>query len=306
MKTILHSLLFLALAQLSYSAEHPGSQLFKKHVFCTFARNSTLWHNQQNWDENISIAANMAHYKQDLDKYIDHINTTMAEETEPVSAFAIEAPARYYGNSVEELGQWTRAVLSAINRAAVSSLETLQPAADNEHVYFDDGWQFSYRGVRLFVVTTAAIYPRTNSRYSGGSEQKWVVLHLQPEYTFQWKFAHLADGVTKQMRKEGIRKNFALNHRDYYADFAAIMGNGNNQRTHEAPRYVKPIHPGDGVVKWWIKDNSIELDTHLLPWSERMGRYIPWRVALPVLQVLTTKLNIFWWHYARYGPCRAI
>ncbi len=249
------------------SQKHPGSLMFKKNVLCTFAPRATLWDNNHFWDASKSLASNMVAYKADLDEYIEHISEVSALAEEPVSAFTIEAPAKFYGRNIKEFGQWVRAVLSAINPMAIDGLQSLEPNEDG--VYMDNGWQFTYKGVRLFVVTTAPVYPDSNSRYSGGAAQKWVVIHLQPEYVFKWKFANLPPSVTKQFRKEGIRKAFAAHGRDYYGDFAAIMGKGLEAKTHEAPRYVKPLRPRDGILKWWIEDESIELDWHLKPYRDQ-------------------------------------
>lgn len=250
------------------SRKHPGSLAFKNQVLCTFAPRATLWDNNHFWDGSKDIASNMVSYKADLDEYIVHIDEASAMAAEPVSAFTIEAPARFYGRNIKEFGQWVRAVLYAINPKAIDGLESLEPNEDG--VYMDNGWQFTYKGVRLFVVTTAPVYPESNSRYSGGSAQKWVVIHLQPEYVFKWKFANLPNGVTKQFRKDGIRKAFASHGRDYYGDFAAIMGKGLEAKTHEAPRYVKPLKPSDGILKWWLEDKSVQLDRHLLSSREQL------------------------------------
>ncbi len=250
------------------SRKHPGSLAFKEQVLCTFAPRATLWDNNHFWNSSKNIASNMVSYKADLDEYIEHINDVSAMGAEPVSAFTIEAPAKFYGRSIKEFGQWVRAVLHAINPKAIDGLQSLEPNEDG--VYMDNGWQFTYKGVRLFVVTTAPIYPESNSRYSGGSKQKWVVIHLQPEYVFKWKFANLPKGVTKQFRKEGIRKAFASHGRDYYGDFAAIMGKGLEAKTHEAPRYVKPLHPKDGILKWWIEDKNVMLDQHLISYRDQI------------------------------------
>jgi hypothetical protein len=64
---------------------------------------------------------------------------------------------------------FVRDILTTLNPQGVAELRVLQLTPTG--YYADDGWLYTYSGIRLFVVTTCKLYKRDHGRYSGGDQQ---------------------------------------------------------------------------------------------------------------------------------------
>ncbi len=104
-----------------------------------------------------------------------------------------------------------------------------------------DGWQFSFQGIRMFLVVMSSVYPKTNSRYSPVPNSTFMF--FQPEASFDNFMPHSEHDPRTQRQKKAIRNSFANAGKGYDITIATS--------TSEVSKYVKPLNLGDPVVEWW-------------------------------------------------------
>jgi hypothetical protein len=104
-----------------------------------------------------------------------------------------------------------------------------------------DGWQFFFRGIRMFLVVMSSVYLKTNSRYSPVPDSTFMF--FQPETSFDNFMPHSEHDPRTQRQKAAIRNAFVRAGKEY--DTAIVTS------TSEVSKYVKPLNLGDAVVEWW-------------------------------------------------------
>ncbi len=197
----------------------------KNNIECPFAKRSKLW-GSPDWVSTKSLEDNVEALTQSLNNFV------IVSALEKLDGYVIAAPEEY-GASLENLSKFTKEVLTHLN--------SLDPALSKimDQDIGHSNWQFSYGGIKFFVITFGTCYPKSNSRYTWNSDQTYIF--LQPEHSFE--SANIPKGSAIQIRKS-IRAAFKNNQREYY-DSKII------DAPSEAIKYVKPMKLGDWHIEWW-------------------------------------------------------
>jgi hypothetical protein len=221
-------------------------------VNCPFAKRAVVWENEFEWDEKASINENVDNFVEaDLKPFIEKNGQLKSADDLPIDGIVLEAPGKIFGKDVNHFAEFFRRVMVRISPESVRQLQHLQP--DENGIFWDDGWQFSYDGERLFIITLAPYYPETNSRNNYQNES--VMIFFQPEWSFRKKL-----GMRKEIRdkaKSQVRKKFKDKNQDYQCN---IMLRTPDSKAHEAPRYVKPTNKDDEAIRWWIQNDKVNLE----------------------------------------------
>ena len=98
-------------------------------------------------------------------------------------------------------------------------------------------WQFSFRGMRMFLNVFAPCYPQPHSKFIDSPGSLWVF--LQPEYSFDL----CGIDPSKTAAKDAIRASFRNAGMNY--------DGGQIDKRIEALLYMFPMRPTDEPVRWW-------------------------------------------------------
>lgn len=229
----------------------------QKHVLCPFAKKATVWENKTGWDSSKSLENNIDEFIElELKPFVSAIKEMKRQNCSPIDGIVLEAPGAQYGKDLSHFAEFFRQVMLRINPESIKQLQNIEP--DEAGIYWDNGWQFSYAGERLFTITMAPFYLQNNSRYNYGSKN--VFIFFQPEYSFKYKLDNNKE--KRDTQKLSVRKRFAKNHQTY--DACKIMSSSSVRKTHEAPRYLKPIHQdSQEIVKWWLKNDKVNFNREI-------------------------------------------
>ena len=243
MKTIL-TLFALVVPVFCFAGK--DAEKLRAQVRCPFAKVSKLWENRFEWDVSKSIEKNVEEFVEiDLKPFVETIESLEENGDRPIDGIALEAPGNIYAKNLDTFSEFFRRVLVTINEESVSQLYGLEP--DENGIFWDDGWQFTYESHRLFIITTAPFYGIHNSRFNYGI--KSAVILFQPEGSFKH---HLSREPNKRNRqRENARRNFEK-HGQTYSTSKSMLTDSEG-KAHEAPRYIKPLNLEDEPVRWWIK-----------------------------------------------------
>lgn len=201
---------------------------------CPYSNISKLWGSPK-WNLKNDILNNINELIPSLNRFVK------VSANEQLDGYVITAPG-VYGDSVDMLAEFTRIVLTKLSELDPAEAMSMQETIDSPE------WQFSFGGQRLFIITFAPCYPENHSRYSYGSDNVFIL--LQPEFSFNNQ--NIPRGSSPKKIRDAVRKNFNRENQDYYNEL--IIDNNL-----EAPRYVKPISNYDEPIKWWVKNENINL-----------------------------------------------
>lgn len=196
-------------------------ETIRSQIRCPFARRAKLW-GAPDWDPAASPGRNLRAVLPHLERF------TRISRHEHLDGFVLEIPGPGRGETVEVLARTLRATLGWLARHDPIRQNCLQREVAAP------GWQFTFNGERLFVITFAPCYGPVSARYGFGDCSVWVL--FQPEHSFD------ALEITPAVR-DAIRAGFEQAGQPYDLE---IMS-----QPLEAPRYVKPLHIGDPPVAWW-------------------------------------------------------
>jgi hypothetical protein len=201
----------------------------QERVECPFARASRHaaappWDQELGWTVNLDRAAEA--FARAADALLhrasrDHLDGFVIEIREPGA-----------GDSVASLARTTRRLLLGL--AERDRPRAPEPLGDVESRAF---W-FRFADVRCFVAVFAACYPPSSSRFAHGLPDPLFVFQAEAAFTRLFR-----DGRSLTAARPGVRRAFATAGRPYDASLS--------ESPYEAYRYVKPLHAGDPVVRWW-------------------------------------------------------
>ncbi len=233
--------------------EMNNSELFRKKTHCIFALKAAFWIPKKKWNSEIPIEENVEALLPSLNEYILHLKSCINNKSKPIDSFVIESPAYLYSKDMDSVAEWLRRILYKISPESINEIQGIAP--DLNGTYKDTGWNFTYKNISFFVLTTTPLYGSHHSRFCGGQDQKSNIIHLQPMYSFEYHFSNYKNGSAWDI-VEVIRNIFKRFGRDYKNEFSQIVSQNAEDRLHEAPKYLKPANKGDAIIKWWIKKNN--------------------------------------------------
>jgi hypothetical protein len=214
-------------------------EILKNSVHCPYAKKSLLWKSNFEWNLSNNIETNILHFiEQDLIPF--------TKTKEPIfDVLALEVPGDVYNCGMDSFSDFFRQVMLIINKDSVGQLQNLKP--DDSGYFWDDGWQMSFMQQRFFIITFAPFYPESNSRFNYGLKE--TIILFQTESSFK---QHLAKSPERrENQKKWIRKIFDLQGQPY--SNSKCIEPTPIKKTHEAPRYIKPLSLADNLIQWWIE-----------------------------------------------------
>jgi NTP pyrophosphatase (non-canonical NTP hydrolase) len=195
---------------------------------CSFAERAKLW-GAPDWRSDRTIGWNAERVSPYLAIFCK------AAEREGLDGFVIGPGTDAEAAGMSGLAKWFAAFLSSL--------------AENDPLSADKGgfagvdmpgWQFSFRGVRMFVSVFSSLYANSHPRHSPSG----TYFFLQPEASFEaYRIGsrYPFSGIVK----ESIRSKFSRLGYSYPAELI-------DERV-ESRIYLLPRWPGDADVQWWRK-----------------------------------------------------
>lgn len=196
-------------------------ETIRHRVPCPFAHRAKIW-GAPTWVLGASMAANLQNAVPSLVRF------TRISQHEHLDGYVLEIAGEQHGQSTEALAETLHTVLAYLSAHDPAGVHCLRDDVESP------GWQFSFNGERLFIITFAPCYDRESARYAYGERSVFIL--FQPEHSFD------AFDITEAVR-ERIRKGFA----DHGQSYDMMIMN----QPLEAPRYVKPLTIGAPAVAWW-------------------------------------------------------
>jgi YqcI/YcgG family protein len=211
----------------------PSAALSKSHfdnirnrVQCPYALEARLWGSPE-WNPCDTMEDNLAHIIPSFHRF------TRIADSEGLDGYILEVSGTECGNSVANLSRLLFKILSYLSDVDPAEDRAMQMTVE------DPNWQFSFNGMRLFIAAFAPCYDDTSSRFAYGQESVFIL--FQPESSFD------RHGIDRSV-KERIRSRFRR--RGQPLDLVIM------EQPLEAPRYVKPLHVGDLIVRWWDDEEA--------------------------------------------------
>ncbi|MBL0941233.1 MAG: YqcI/YcgG family protein [Alphaproteobacteria bacterium] len=206
--------------------------IIRNQIECPYAKLAKIW-GSPDWKMQESFTNNLKNIMPVLNRF------TKIAPSENLDGFVIAAPKKY-GNALDTLIKFTRKSLQFFSEADPKGEHCMNKKID------DPTWQFSYNGLRLFIITFAPLYLKIHSRYAWDTDM--VFLLLQPESSF---VSHEIARGEELSRRNKIRKAFAERGREYYR--SDIMDSNL-----EALKYIKPLNSNDSPIYWWEEGNNLD------------------------------------------------
>ena len=194
---------------------------------CPFAKKGRV-HYGTTWSGQIEFTQQTKIWTQEMTRFIELVSITNPD------GFVIGV---HGGQSPKTLHELSLFVCHTLNELTIQSHGN--PLKQNEVCV--DGWQFSFHGIRMFLVVMSSVYPQTNSRHSPLSHSTFMF--FQPEVSFDNFMPHSVHDPRTQRQKKMIQKAFVSAGKEYDTMIVASSS--------EISKYVKPLNLGDPVVEWW-------------------------------------------------------
>jgi len=200
---------------------------------CLFAQTSRIWGNIE-WNHQLSIEENVKASIESFRKFLK------ASKYEHLDGYVFElTPGKFYGSTVEKLGESLRLLLTALAKHDSTSNSFIR--SENLEKL---SWQFSFDQTPTFITTFGPCYPKTHSRYGFGTESVFIL--FQPEISFgHHNIPSPLDDNPNNIRQK-IRANFQRNNRPYHRPRNVVLP--------VVHLYCKPLDYTDKPLKWWLKD----------------------------------------------------
>lgn len=148
--------------------------------------------------------------------------------------WVLEIPELIAGRTIESLSKTVHRVLLYFRESDPSKNHRMATDFESPH------WYFSYRNIRMSVITFSPCYDKSNSRYGFGNKSTFLL--FQPDSSFD-RFADPKTGLISRKVRISIRATYFRHGRPY----DEIL----SECPYEAYRVVKPLHSGDSIVPWW-------------------------------------------------------
>ena len=197
---------------------------------CPFASDASLWGAPAPMCGN-SFRDNITNAVPDL------IRFTNVCQHHAIDGYVLQLPIFEEIRGLEELATYFHAALRVIN-----GFDPESRAGQFDDV-LSSSWQFTFNGVKLFILVVSDFYTLQNSRSTLGVPGTYAL--FQPNISF--KDLRIPRSKTEDVGlRRQIRDTFAKKGQDYRG---AII-----DAPYEAPRFVKPVLGGAEIVRWWETD----------------------------------------------------
>ncbi|XP_070207799.1 uncharacterized protein [Littorina saxatilis] len=211
-------------------------QPIKESSECIFARRAKVW-GAGEWDSTLSLEENVFRSVPMFLKF-----TLVCQEL-GLDGFLFMLPGQQFGTDPQAFGKGARRILQVLSDLDPAGFKCMDKS------YIDKrGWVFEFNRVTFFVTTFAPFYPPTNSRYSYGAEDCFIL--LQPEISFAQQDLPLDTPETNWAQPKTVRDRIRTAFRDAGREYLI------RDTVHYPMVYdiVKPLKDGDPLVEWWAKD----------------------------------------------------
>lgn len=197
------------------------------NTHCSYAAGSRLW-GAPPFDKSLPFRSNLVNIASHCAYFIS------LSQIQKLDGYVIELPDLEYGKDIKALARSLHAVLRY--------LADFDPAGSHcmDGPVEDPAWCFTFGGEKIFVNAFAPCYPENHSRYGFGSLSTFIM--LQPRHTFA-PAIRPGDSALSPAIRQRIRHTFNINDRSYDGGLSMIP--------FEAYRCIRPLCPGDPVVRWW-------------------------------------------------------
>jgi hypothetical protein len=205
--------------------------LAEAEILCPFSRAGRHWDAptlSMPWgsdDYLATVAADLERFLRSLDNWDDYVIPIRGQHAPK----DLDAVARCLN--------WLLRGLSARNPEGVDCMR--QPVENK-------GWWYRFAQQRFFVLVLSDVYPQSHARSCGKLSGTFVV--MQPEASFDRALGKLEQMVPKLI--DGVRNRFRDAGRPYNP--------GLSQSPYEIHRYLKPLDPKAGVVRFWSDESPLD------------------------------------------------
>jgi len=180
------------------------------------------WSLNETFHENIArlLPAFHAFAERSLD---DNSDMFVAEVRDPMCLINIHEFARFLNKLLTKLSQFD-------SSSATSVFDGIESPE----------WDFSYKGLKFFVLTFAPFYHKCHGRYSHRKETAFVT--FQPDHSFDRFGIHKASPIRRKLSRT-VRDAFLRKGMPYH--YELVTG------SIKALRYIQPLEVGHAPVRWW-------------------------------------------------------
>ena len=160
-------------------------------------------------------------------------------EDQKTDMFVVEVREPGHLKNIEVFSAFLRTLLTTLKEADPLRTGDLADGIDSPE------WDFTYRGVRFFVLTFAPFYDERHGRHSHCEDTAFIT--FQPDQSFDRyginkkspKRRKISEAVRDAFEKSGIRYDFCL-----------------VTRSIKALRYVQPLGVGQDPIRWWEEQTN--------------------------------------------------
>ncbi|XP_013083159.2 uncharacterized protein LOC106068361 [Biomphalaria glabrata] len=230
-------------------------KVVKTNSECIFAKRSKLW-GSQDYIPECSLEENIRRMIPNFYKF------TMAFQDLSLDAFLVELPGQLYGTSIKVFGNAVRRVLLTLRQADLQRQRQIllktQSNKDLLKVQIDylsgedpkkwngKSWVFEFNKITFFITSFAPFYPETNSRFSFGCENCYLL--FQPEIAFAIRDLPDDTAETHWNHPVTVRDKIRVAFRDAGREYEVPM-KLNEPMVYEI---VKKVDPHDDQLYWWL------------------------------------------------------
>lgn len=212
-----------------------AEQLFArliKSTKCPFATKAQVEYGEM-WSRDTDLPS-MVH------RWADELRTFVVKaHTAKLDGIILSGHGKHVPSDLHGLAECVRVILSGL-----TGLDRGTGLTQTE--IEDPGWQFSFGGERMFLVTFASLYSANNARHSPVPDS--MFMFFQPEFSFDHFMPYSEHDPRTHRLKAAIRRDFTSANMTYDLN---IVGS-----CHEALKYIKPLNLDDPPVKWWKSQNG--------------------------------------------------
>ncbi|KAK3105295.1 hypothetical protein FSP39_021790, partial [Pinctada imbricata] len=200
---------------------------------CIFAKRAKVWGNMD-WNSDISLDDELSRC------CATFLQFTIVCRQSKLDGFVFEIPTTNYAEDVQKFGNTVRRVLKTL-----SDHDPRQYHCMNKSYVGKTGWVFEFNKVTFFITTFASFYPESNSRYSFGCENSFIL--LQPELSFA--LHDLSPDTPETNFEHPVTERDRI--RKCYRDAGRGYRIPKDIRQPMAWDIVKPVNECDDIVEWW-------------------------------------------------------
>ncbi|XP_050412095.2 uncharacterized protein LOC126826986 [Patella vulgata] len=207
--------------------------VIKENTPCIFAKRSKIW-GSKDWEEHLGLEENIFRSMPTFYKFI------LSCEILGLDGFVFELPGEEYCDDIQIFAKNVKRVLKVISNNDPGHGKSLQKSYIGKR-----GWVFEYNKMTMFITTFAPFYPRTNSRYSFGTANGFIL--FQPELSFAQHDLPPDTPYTDWNEPKTVRDRIRIAFKEADQEY-------NIPETIYYPMahdIVKPMKHGDSLIEWW-------------------------------------------------------